>query len=122
MFQYVFLKASDFILLCLCCKTDLFAFNFPTKPLTFTKNIRNEIKLANAKIEVIEANANAKIEVIEANANAKIEAANGKIEAAKRETAERFLLYGYAEEFNRYQKEVGIYRGDESSKVADKAS
>jgi hypothetical protein len=60
----VFLEASNSILLCLCCKTDLFAFISPTKLLTFTKNSRVAIELANAKIEVIEAKANAKIEVI----------------------------------------------------------
>jgi hypothetical protein len=33
------------------------------------------------------------------------------LEVAKMETAERFLRYGYAEEFQRYQKQAGIHKG-----------
>jgi vacuolar-type H+-ATPase subunit I/STV1 len=33
-----------------------------------------------------------------------------EVEKARQETATRFLLYGYAEEFQRYQKTAGVYK------------
>lgn len=39
--------------------------------------------------------------------------AEKKIAEAERKVAERFLLYGYAEEFRRYQAEAGISKGKE---------
>ena len=37
------------------------------------------------------------------------------IERAKIETADRFLLYRYGEEFRRYQKQVGIKKREEDN-------
>jgi len=39
--------------------------------------------------------------------------AEKKIVEAEKKIAERFLMYGYAEEFARYQKQAGIHRGAE---------
>ena len=54
-------------------------------------------------IELVRLQAEKEIAVIRAQA--------GKdVVQAKKETAERFLMYGYAEEFHRYQKTTGMYK------------
>ena len=66
------------------------------------------------EIELVRVQAEKDIEVIRAQAKRDIAVtrvqAEKDIAQAKKETAERFLMYGYAEEFHRYQKTTGMYK------------
>jgi hypothetical protein len=97
---------------------------------------KNEIKLVEARaqkeIAVVKANAEKEIEVtkkeiavVKANAEKEIEVtkkeievveANAKkdVEAAKQEVANKFLMYGYAEEYKRFQEIAGVKKGKTS--------
>jgi hypothetical protein len=60
-------------------------------------------------------NAINKIELLEARTEAQIAKNEVKI-------AHQFLLYGYAEEFTRFQKIAGVYKDGESSMQVDEKS
>ena len=85
-----------------------------------TRGLKKDLELAEQRaekdLELSELRAKEGLEQAELRAKKDLELAEqrAKVEVAmaKMETAERFLQYGYAAEFERYQKQVDIHKGE----------
>lgn len=118
-----------------CCRTcsysrltfDLFAFTkltqvcllvpVPIQPHLFVKN---EIAKAKKDIEIVEVNRKRDSEISKKNDEILDFKARTAIAEYKAMIANQFLVYGYAEEYTRLQKMMGVYKGDELSTEIDK--
>jgi hypothetical protein len=82
---------------------------------TSVDRLDKDLALAAKDLALVEVRVAKDLELAEMRAAKDLEVAEARaakdLEVSNNVTMERFLLYGYAEEYQRYQKQAGIHKG-----------